>query len=63
MTYHKSLYNSHTTVIINTGQPFKFAVPNSASLAHVSKCIENPPRHNEHNRTGIAEFGPIPKQL
>ena len=42
---------------------FSFAVIYSDPIAHFSKRPEDPPWHNKHNRTDIAEFGPMPTQF
>ena len=63
MKYHRRSSSGHGTVTINIGQPFKFAVSNSAAIAHFSKRSEDPPRHSGHNRTDIVDFGLIPIQF
>ena len=63
MIYNKSSCSGHSTVIINIGQHFKFDASNLSPKAHFSKRSENPPWHNGHSRTDIAEFGPIPIQF
>ena len=51
------------TVIIKNGQPFKFGVFNSAPTAHFSMHSEDPPWHNGHHRTDIADFGLMPTKF
>ena len=60
LKYHTSLWCGHGTAIINIGQPFDFADSYSAPVAYFSKRSANPPWHNGHIRTDIAEFGPVP---
>ena len=63
MKYHKSSCSGYSRVIINIGQPCKFAVSGSDPIFHFSKGSEDPPRHNGHNQTDIAKFGIIPIQF
>ena len=46
-----------------SGQPLKFAVSNSALVAHFSKRSIAPPWHIGHTQTNIAEFDPMPTKF
>ena len=46
-----------------SGQPLKFAVSNSAPVAHFSKRSKDPPGHIGHTQTNIAEFDPMPTKF
>ena len=60
MKYHTHSRSGHGTVIINMGQTLKCAVSNWAPLAHFNKRSEDIPTwHSGHNRTNIAEYGPM----
>ena len=61
--YYTRSCSGHGTVIINSGQPIKFAVPNSAPIAHFRKHFKDPPWHNGHNGTYIVQFGPVPTKV
>ena len=59
MKYHTHARSGRGTVIRSIGQPIKFVLSISGRIAHLIWCSEDPPWHNGHNQTDIAEFGPM----
>ena len=61
--YHMHSCSGHGPVVIDIRQRFTFTASNSAPIVHFGRCPGDPPWHNRHNRTDIAESGSMPAQF